>query len=422
MAISRNRNTVFQVVWQVQQGCRSNCHGTTQSQTASQWSSTTQTATGIARGRELGSPGTSPGAAGAFNESVTVQFVWQLQIGCVAFCYETSQTQSASQWAETIQTAVAEAGHEAWAQNLSETLQYVWQIQEGCRHECHGVSQSQTVGQGQSTSQSSTAEAEIDTPVTTVVFGPDGVVVLPGWLVALAENHGATIQTLYQYQEAVCVEDCAGDVQLQEAIQEALTSQEAIAIAVVGPSDPEEPSASEPPPPPKPALPAPESPLPAPESPASEGALGQVRQEPRAASIEPAGVARRLPNELATNAPVRRGRLAVRRGSTETDSRSPAWALWPAGRGRAAGSEVAVDRTVFASASSTRAGRGGVRAAETGTESSALASATFDPGFRPLSAEGSSRWASIGLFIGALAMIALLGTLVGRLTRPHRAL
>ena len=270
VAVARNRNTVFQVVWQVQRGCRNNCHGTTQSQSAGQWSSTTQTATGIARGREPASSEASPAAAAAFNESVTVQFVWQLQIGCVAFCWETSQTQSASQWAQTIQTAVAEGDLEAWAQNLSETLQYVWQIQEGCRHECHGASQSQTAGQAQSTRQSSTAEAGNDAPVTTLVFGPNGVVVLPGWLMALAENHGATIQTLYQYQEAVCLEYCTGDVQLQEAIQEALTSQEAIAIAVMGPEDPEEPSGSQPPPPQPPAT--------APDAPASEQPVDQPRQ------------------------------------------------------------------------------------------------------------------------------------------------
>ena len=402
VAVARNRNTVFQVVWQVQRGCRNNCHGTTQSQSAGQWSSTTQTATGIARGREPASSEASPAAAAASNESVTVQFVWQLQIGCVAFCWETSQTQSASQWAQTIQTAVAEGDLEAWAQNLSETLQYVWQIQEGCRHECHGASQSQTAGQAQSTRQSSTAEAGNDAPVTTLVFGPNGVVVLPGWLMALAENHGATIQTLYQYQEAVCLEYCTGDVQLQEAIQEALTSQEAIAIAVMGPEDPEEPSGSQPPPPQPPAT--------APDAPASEQPVDQPRQEQRAASITPAGVVRGLPDELATRASVRRGRLALQRGSTESDPRSRGWALWPAGGAGSPGSEVTVDRTVSQYASSTLTGREG------------FASVTFDLAFQPLSATESSRRFPIGLLIGGLAMIALLGTLVGRVTQPHQGL
>ena len=132
-------------------------------------------------------------------------------------------------------------------------------------------------------------------------FRPDGVVVLPGWLVALAENHGATIQTLYQYQEAVCVEDCAGDVQLQEAIKRRSPPRRRSRLPSWVPVTRRSPR-------PRSHLLLRNQPFPPrnlpfrPESPASEGALGQVRQEPRAASIEPAGVARRLPNELATNA------------------------------------------------------------------------------------------------------------------------
>ena len=91
MAISRNRNTVFQVVWQVQQGAEA---------TVTARPSRKPQVSGPAPPRpppeSLADANsfsrTSPGAAGAFNESVTVQFVWQLQIGCVAFCYETSQT------------------------------------------------------------------------------------------------------------------------------------------------------------------------------------------------------------------------------------------------------------------------------------------------------------------------------------------
>ena len=241
VAIAHNRNVVFQVVWQIQEGCRTHCYGTSQSQSVIQWSSTTQNAAAVAGGQGTSTGGSSPASAEAHNESITVQFIWQLQIGCVAFCYETSQIQSASQSAETIQTAIAEADLEALAENLSETRQYVWQIQEGCTRECYGVYQSQTTVQGQSTTQSATARAAHETPVTMIVLGPDGVVVLPGWLVALAANQGATIQSIYQRQQAVCLEHCQGDVQLQEAIQQALTSQEAIAIAWVGPEEVEQP-------------------------------------------------------------------------------------------------------------------------------------------------------------------------------------
>jgi hypothetical protein len=234
VAIAGNRNLVFQVVWQVQEGCRTFCYWTSQSQSVIQWSSTTQTAKAVAGGRETRASSSSPAAAEAYNESITVQFVWQLQIGCVAFCYETSQIQSASQWAETIQTAIAEADLKAWAENLSETLQFVWQIQEGCAHECYGVHKSQTILQQQSTSQLAAATAGHEGAATMIILGPDGLVVLPGWLLALAANHGATIQTIYQRQQAICLEHCQSNVQLQEAIQQALTSQQGIAIAWVG--------------------------------------------------------------------------------------------------------------------------------------------------------------------------------------------
>jgi hypothetical protein len=231
VAVAHNRSLVFQVVWQVQLGCRTHCRGTSQSQLVIQRASTTQSANATVGGAEPGAPGSYP--AEAYNASLTVQFVWQLQIGCVAFCYETSQTQSALQWAETIQTAIAEGGLAAVALSLSQTLQYVLQIQQACEYECYGVFQSQTSSQAQATTQSATAKAHA--PVTTLIRGPDGVIVLPGWLVALAENHGATIQTILQYQEALCLNYCDDDVQLQEAIQEALSSQDAIAVALVAP-------------------------------------------------------------------------------------------------------------------------------------------------------------------------------------------
>jgi hypothetical protein len=231
VAVAHNRNLVFQVVWQVQVGCRTHCRRTSQWQSVIQWASTTQSANATAGSAEPGAPG--PYAAEAYNASFTVQFVWQLQIGCVAFCYETSQTQSALQWAETIQVAIAEGDVEALARNLSQTLQYVLQGQQACEYECYGVYQSQTSSQAQATTQSATAKAH--TAVAMLVLGPDGAIALPGWLVALAENQGATIQTILQYQEALCLNYCDGDSQLQEAIQSALSSQDAIAVAVVAP-------------------------------------------------------------------------------------------------------------------------------------------------------------------------------------------
>ena len=256
LAGGRNRSTVIQVVWQVQQGCRTHCQGTSQSQSAAQWSSTSQTATGVSGRDQTGAPGSDHSAAYALNESLTIQFAWQTQIGCVAFCYETTQEQTASQWADTTQAAAAEASLEAWAENLSETLQFVWQLQEGCAYECYGVFQSQSSGQSQSTNQSAEATARSGNDGTQLALGPDGVIVLPGWLVALANNVGATIQTIYQYQEASCLELCDGEAQLQEAVQRAVVNQVATAIVLAGqahpPSEPP-PGGAAPSPPPAPA-------------------------------------------------------------------------------------------------------------------------------------------------------------------------
>ena len=247
---------MFQVVWQVQQGCRTHCQGTSQSQSVAQWSSTSQTATGVSGRDHSSASGSDHSAAYALNESLTIQFAWQTQIGCVAFCYETSQEQTASQWADTTQVAAAEADLEAWAENLSETLQFVWQLQEGCAYECYGAYRSQSSEQGQSTNQSAEATVRSGSDGTQLALGPDGVIVLPGWLVALANNVGATIQTIYQYQEANCLEHCDGDAQLQEAVQRAVVNQVATAIVLAGqappPSEPP-PGGAAPSPPPAPA-------------------------------------------------------------------------------------------------------------------------------------------------------------------------
>ena len=246
-SVANNVNRVIQAVWQVQHGCRSHCHGTSQSQRSVQWSQTTQSATAVAGELAPNAPGSSSSSAEARNESAVIQFVWQMQIGCVAFCYETSQTQEASQHSETDQEAIAQSALTAWAENLSEALQYVFQTQEGCEHECHGTAQWQSSTQHQSTNQSATATGGGEAvAVSSPTFGDDGTVIPPDWLVALAQNLGVTIQTVYQHQEASCQERCWGDAQVQDAVQRALTAQEAVALAA---PPPEPPGPEEPPPP-----------------------------------------------------------------------------------------------------------------------------------------------------------------------------
>jgi hypothetical protein len=237
-ATAQNTSQTWQAVFQVQQGCKSYCQGTSQSQSANQVAETIQSATAIGGGTG------SPSSATALNQSTTGQFIWQVQLGCVAFCYGTSQSQTASQWASTTQNATALSDGNAQAHNVGSTMQQVWQLQFGCQVECYGNSQTQSSTQGQSTNQSATATSE--TWATSYPTDPQSLLV-PAWLIALAENLGITIQTSWQYQEASCLEHCVGDSQSQAASQNALTSQEARAVAGIPPEEPKPPVAETPP-------------------------------------------------------------------------------------------------------------------------------------------------------------------------------
>jgi outer membrane biosynthesis protein TonB len=201
--LANNVSTVFQVVLQTQEGCRSHCQGTSQTQDAVQRSQTQQSATAV-----------GTGASQAVNESRTIQFVWQTQLGCVAFCFDTNQVQSASQSSHVVQDASAVGDAIASALNLAETTQFVWQFQERCQVECHGASATQTISQESTASQSATATG-----------GPDSPDSFLGWVTALAANIGATVETILQEQRADCLENCVGGAQLQQAIQQALTTQ-----------------------------------------------------------------------------------------------------------------------------------------------------------------------------------------------------
>ena len=205
VGMAHNSATVVQVVVQVQRGCQRNCRGTSQRQEAVQRSEVVQDA------QSVGQDG-----AVAVNESRTIQFVWQQQLGCVAFCYDTSQVQSASQTALTTQSAEAVGEALALALNDSETRQLVWQLQEGCVVECHGASSLQLVNQEQRTDQTAGASAASGNPDEFLV-----------WLNALATNIGATLQTIFQFEDADCLEDCIDGVQIQLAVQNAATTQTA---------------------------------------------------------------------------------------------------------------------------------------------------------------------------------------------------
>jgi hypothetical protein len=242
---AQNTSRVLQAIWQVQVGCRTYCRGTRQSQSASQQSETRQDATAVA-------PQGEPSGAAAVNESLTIQFVWQMQLGCVAFCWDTSMDQSASQEAQTLQMATAASVAAALGLNVAETLQYVWQFQDGCKIECYGADESQSLSQRQTTSQSATATGPADRSYTD--GPPDGAEGFFSWLTAIAQNLGVTLQMVYQYQLADCLEHCDVETLEQIAAQLAVTDQTATAgdvpEPVSEPSTPGEPppAASEPPP------------------------------------------------------------------------------------------------------------------------------------------------------------------------------
>jgi hypothetical protein len=178
--VAVNRARTVQVIVQVQVGCRHHCVGTTQAQTAIQDARTDQTA--------IAPDGT------ARNQSVIEQYVWQLQLGCVAFCSGTVQTQTAEQRAQTTQTAIG-----AESVNSARTIQVTQQRQRGRRG-----------------------------PVRTLLAGLDRL------LRGLARETSETIQLIRQVQIADCLHHCTGDAQVQLAMQQAVTAQEAAAGSAPG--------------------------------------------------------------------------------------------------------------------------------------------------------------------------------------------
>jgi outer membrane biosynthesis protein TonB len=213
-ATAVNESLTVQVVWQVQRGCHIHCYRTRQVQSSNQDARTTQNADASA----------PAGDATASNRSRTIQFVWQTQLGCVAFCYETSQEQSASQSAATDQSATA-SGADASASNDSLTRQFAFQFQRGCVYECYATSQYQSAAQSSEASQDATADA----------YGDDeqGLAELRAAFAeveAWAAQVSATIQFSIQYQDSDCRAYCRDEIQEQLAAQQAVTTQNARAL------------------------------------------------------------------------------------------------------------------------------------------------------------------------------------------------
>jgi hypothetical protein len=87
-----------QGIWQLQIGCLFYCTGTTMSQQAVQ-SDTTQLV--------VASPAPGSAANGPPGLGTTSQVIWQLQIGCVSWCYDATELQSASSERSTTVVSVS---------------------------------------------------------------------------------------------------------------------------------------------------------------------------------------------------------------------------------------------------------------------------------------------------------------------------
>jgi hypothetical protein len=124
-------------------------------QTASQTSPTVQ----------LIDPSASPGAQSPAPSAVdqTEQQTWQLQIGCLFYCTDTQQLQQAQQTITTVQVLVEPPGSPTSSTTGAGTVtgQVIWQLQIGCLAWCYDATQVQDA-----TSQTTVTVITIVQPVS----------------------------------------------------------------------------------------------------------------------------------------------------------------------------------------------------------------------------------------------------------------
>src|SRR5262249_4838914 len=116
--------------------------GRGQTQTASQLSTTAQS-------HDLLLAGAARSALGDHVSELvnqTEQGIWQLQIGCLAFCSETRQIQQAEQSNTTMHSAGTGRDSSSYplTSSVNITSQTVWQVQVGCLTWCFDTEQQQT--------------------------------------------------------------------------------------------------------------------------------------------------------------------------------------------------------------------------------------------------------------------------------------
>jgi hypothetical protein len=81
------------------------------------------------------------------------------------------------------------------------------------------VTQNEATDQQQTTSAAASGAPPFDSPQTFLA-----------WIAVIAGNIGATVQTVYQYDEATCLDHCTGDAQTQDIAQAVVTDQNANAF------------------------------------------------------------------------------------------------------------------------------------------------------------------------------------------------
>jgi hypothetical protein len=123
----------------------------------------------VSYNEQLRAAGAESQASGAeagelFNE--TTQAIWQLQVGCLIFCQETTQYQQAEQSNSTTQTApAATAGASAAAANVA--TQLIWQAQIGCLFFCYDATEQQVAS-----ADNVYSRLPLEAPATSAPEGP----------------------------------------------------------------------------------------------------------------------------------------------------------------------------------------------------------------------------------------------------------
>jgi hypothetical protein len=147
------QSAVDQVTCQLQTG------GPTASGTAVQTASQTSTTL------QLIDPSASTGAQSPAPSAVdqTEQQTWQLQIGCLFYCTDTQQLQQAQQTITTVQVLVEPPGSPTSSTTGAGTVtgQVIWQLQIGCLAWCYDATQAQDA-----TSQTTVTVITIVQPVS----------------------------------------------------------------------------------------------------------------------------------------------------------------------------------------------------------------------------------------------------------------